>query len=95
MVVVIVIVRVTVSVRVFVVVSWVVLHRLLVISAMSVVVAVVCVVSLALAGLEMIVMFPELVIFLHERANLGPISALVGRAFPVHRLGRSTGDRCR
>ena len=65
------------------------------ICAMGVGVVGVRVISLALAGFEMVLVFPELVIFLHERANLSPVSTLVSRAFSVHGLGLSTRDRRR
>jgi len=55
----------------------------------------VIVVGLALAGFEMILVFPEFVVALDERANLGPIFALVGRSFSIHSLGLSAGHRGR
>jgi hypothetical protein len=91
------VVRMAVSVHVSVVVSRVVFHRLLMIPfmIMGVGVIVVFVVSLSLAGFEVILVFPEFVVVLHERANLGPISALMSRPFSVHSLSLSTGHRGR
>ena len=87
-------VRVTLPVHMTIVVSWTVLRRLLMISMrVNMGVIIVFVVGLALACFEMIAGFPELVVVLHERANLSPISALVGRPFTVHSLGLSTGHR--
>ena len=51
--------------------------------------------NFTLGGFETVLVAPEFVVILHERADLGPVSALMSRSLSVYSLCLSAGCRGR